>query len=59
MAAAAIFKITIIAISPHQFDRSLQNLAGLCKIGLLTVLTVKKFEFPKSKMADGRQYENR
>jgi len=33
-------------------------LARLCKIGLLTVQTVKKLEFPKSKMADGRQYEN-
>jgi len=31
----------------------------LCKIGLLTVLAIKKFELPKSKMADGRQYENR
>ena len=31
----------------------------IIQIGLLTVLTVKKFEFPKSKMADGRQYENR
>jgi len=26
-------------------------------MGLLTVLTVKKFEFPKSKMADGRHFE--
>jgi len=59
MAAAAILKVTKIAISPQQFDRSLQNLARLCKIGLLTVLTVKKFEFPKSKMADGRQHKNR
>ena len=58
MAAAAILKVTKIAISPQQFDRSLQNLARLCKIGLLTVLTVKKFEFPKSKMADGRQHKN-
>ena len=29
------------------------------KMGLLTVLIVKKVEFPKSKMADGRHYENR
>ena len=54
MAAAAILKISKIGISPQQFDRSLRNLARLCKIGLLTVLAVKKFEFPKSKMADGR-----
>jgi len=26
---------------------------------LLTVLTVKKFEFPKSKMADGRHFEKK
>ena len=31
--------------------------ARLCKMGLLTVLTVKQFEFPKSKMADGRHFE--
>jgi len=54
MAEAAILKITKIAISPQQFDRSLRNLASLCKMVLLTVLTVKKLEFPKSKMADGR-----
>jgi len=59
MAAAAILKITKIALSPQQFDRSLRNLASLRKMGLLTVLIVKKFEFPKSKMADGRQCENR
>ena len=28
-------------------------------MGLLTVLTVKKFEFPKSKMADGRHFEKK
>jgi len=52
MAAAAILKISKIAISLQQFDPSLRNLARLCKIGLLTVLAVKKFEFPKSKMAE-------
>jgi len=57
MAAAAILKITKIAISPQRFDRSLRNLATLCTMGLLTVLTVKKIEFPKSKMADGRHFE--
>jgi len=59
MAAAAILKITKIAISPQQFDRSLGNLARLCKMDLFTVLEVKKFEFLKSKMADGRHFENR
>jgi len=28
-------------------------------MGLLTVQTVKKFEFPKSKMADGRRFEKK
>jgi len=36
MAAAAILKITKIAISPQQFDRSLRNLARLCKIGWIS-----------------------
>jgi len=56
MAAAAILKITEIAISPQRFDRSSPNLAKLCT---MTAQTVKKFEFPKSKMADGRHFENR
>ena len=55
MAAADILKISKIAISPQQFDRSLRNLARLCKIVLLTVLVVKKIEFPKSKMAERKQ----
>jgi len=59
MVAAAILKISKIAISPQQFDRSLRNLTRLCKIGLLTVLAVKKFEFPKSKMAGGCHFKNR
>ena len=59
MAAAAILKITKIAISPQRFDRSLRNLVRWCKMGLLTVSTVKNFEFHKSKMADGRHFENR
>jgi len=59
MAAAAILKISKIVISHQQFDLSLRNLAGLCKIGVLTVLSVNKFEFPKSKMADGRHFKNR
>jgi len=59
MAAAAILKISKIAISHQQFDRSLRNLARLCKIGLLTVLAVKKFEFPKYKMAGGCHFKNR
>ena len=59
MAATAILKITKIAIYRQRFDRSLRNLVGWCKMGLLTALTVKKFEFHKSKMADGRHFENR
>jgi len=59
MAAAAILKITKIAISQQWIDRSLRNLARLCKMGLLTVHTVEKFKFPKSKMADGRHFKNR
>ena len=57
MAAAAILKITKIAISLQRFDRSLRNLVCWCKMGLLTVPTVKNFEFHKSKMADGRHFE--
>ena len=53
------WKITKIAISPQRFDRSLRNLVHWCKMGLLTALTVKKFEFHKSKMADGRHLKNR
>ena len=56
MAAAAMLKITKIAIYPQ---RSLRNLVSWCKIGLLTALTVKKIEFHKSKMADGRLFDNR
>ena len=58
MAAAAIWKITKIAISPQRFDQSLRNLLCWCKMGLLTAPTVKKFEFHKSKMADGRHFKN-
>ena len=49
-----MLKITKIAIYPQWFDRSLRNLVRWCKMGLLTALTVKQFEFHKSKMADGR-----
>jgi len=59
MAAVAMLKITKIAIYPQRFDRSVKNLVRWCKIGLLTALTVNKFEFHKSKMADGRHFENR
>ena len=45
IAAAAILKISKIVISHQQFDRSLRNLARLCKTGLLTVLAVKKLNF--------------
>ena len=59
MAAAAILKITKIAIYLQRFDRSLRNLLRWCKMGLLTAPTVKKFEFHKSKMADCRHFKNR
>ena len=53
------WKVTKIAISPQRFDRSLRNLVCWCKMGFLTAPTVKKFEFHKSKMADGRHSQNR
>jgi len=59
MAAAAMLKITKIAIYPQRFDRSLRNLVCWCKMGLLTAPTVKTFDFHKSKIADGRHFENR
>ena len=46
-----------IAISQQWIDRSSRNFTRLCKMGLLTVQTVEKFEFPKYKMADGRHYK--
>ena len=58
MAAAAMLKITKIAIYPQRFDRSLRNVVRWCKMGLLTAPTVKKFQFHKSKMADGRHFKN-
>ena len=57
MAAAAILKVTKIALK--RFDRSLPNSVSSCKIGLLTAPNVKKIEFDKSKMAEGRHFENR
>ena len=59
MAAAAIWKITKIAISPQRFERSLRNLVRWCKMALLAAPTVKKYEFHESKMADGRHFKNR
>ena len=47
-----------IAILHQRIGTSSRNLARLCKMGLLTAQTVTKFEFPKSKMADGRHFEN-
>jgi len=58
MAAVVMLKTTQIAISQQLIDRSSRNLARLCKMGLLSAQTVKKIEFPKSKMADGRHCEN-
>jgi len=59
MTAAAILKITKIAISPQRFDRSLGNFVRWCKLGFLTAPVVKKIEFHKSKMAYGGHFENR
>ena len=56
MAAAAMLRITKIAIYPQRFDRSLRNLVRWCKMDLLTAPSVK-IEFRKSKMADGRHLE--
>ena len=50
------WKLQKNGISPQRFDRSLRNLVRWCKMGLLTV---KNFEFHKSKMADGRHFKNR
>jgi len=50
MAAAAILKITKIAISQQRIDRSSRNLARLCKIGLLTVQTVINWNFQNPRL---------
>jgi len=52
-------KLTKIAISQHRIGRSLRNLGRSCKMVLLTIQTVEKFEFPKSTMADGHHFKNR
>ena len=59
MAAAAMLKITKIAIYLQPFDRSLRNLVRWCNMGLLTARPLKIFEFHKCKMADGRHFKNR
>ena len=59
MAAAAILKITKIAISPQRFDRFLRNFGTLMQMRLLTAPTVNNFEYHKSEMVDGRHFENR
>jgi len=55
----SLFSKTQIAISQQGIDRSSRNLASLCKICLLSAQIVKKIEFQKSEMADGRHCENR
>jgi len=45
MAAAAILKITKIAISPQKFDRYLRNLVWRCKMGLFAVPAVNNLNF--------------
>ena len=42
-----------------QKSRYLRNLVRWCKMCLLTAPTVKKIEFHKSNMADGRHFKNR
>jgi len=59
MAAAAIWKITKIAISPQLFDRLFSKFGTLTQMGLLTARPLKIFEFHKSKMADGRHFKKR
>jgi len=58
MAAAGMLKITKIAILQQAIDRFCRILAPLCKMGLLAVLAVRKFEFKKCKTADGCHFEN-
>jgi len=58
MAAAAIFKITIIAIHPQRFDRSLRNLLTLMQNWPLNGSDRKKIKFQKSKMANSCHFEN-
>jgi len=45
-----------IALSPQRFDRSLRNLVWWCKKGVSAALTVRKFEFQKIRMAEGRHF---
>ena len=49
----AILKITKNAISPQRFDRSLRNLVLWCKIGFLTLKSLKNSNFtnPRWRMA--------
>jgi len=58
MVAAAIVINHKNRVSQQRIDRPSRNEAQLYKMGLLTAQIVKKFEFPKSKMADGRHIEN-
>jgi len=59
MAAAAVLKITKIAISPQRFDRSYEIWYADAKWLSNHFAIVKKFEFHKSNMADGGHFENR
>ena len=53
MAASAILKNQKIAISRPRLERFRQNLAQWCSSTLLTVLTVEKLKFWKSKLKFG------
>ena len=48
-----------IVISPQRFDRSLRNLVCLCKMGLLTALTVKKIRILQIQDGGRRHFKNR
>jgi len=58
MAVVANLKITKIAISQQQFDRCSRKFGVVMQNGPLN-LSVKTFEFQKSKMVDGRHFKNR
>ena len=59
MAAAAMWKITKIAISPNGLTDLYEIWYADAKWVSYPPWPLKKFEFHKSKMADGRHFKNR
>jgi len=59
MAAAAMWKITKIAISPNGLTDLYEIWYADAKWVSYPPWPLKKFEFHKSKMADGRHFTNR